>query len=385
MSVTPYSVLMSILCSDIFIVILYILRKKKILARYDGIFIILALYTLTFLRLFIPVEFNFVKIIHAPAVLNPVQRTLQRPILMEGWTVLTLLYAIWIIIAIFLIIRHLSLYFRVTGMLLGMPDARDARYRAYLEKINNRYGKQVKVNFRVSNIAGVPMGFGIRKFVILLPNHEYSDDQLYYILLHEFNHFYNHDILVKLLTKLFCCLFWWNPVAYLLSVELENTLEIKCDLTSTALLSKKEKIGYLETILECLKKTIADSKKLFRCSTALFHTDRMDLLPERMTAITKRGTRKSCIFKLTLLVFVFALIYLSSYALVFQPYIPLSGQLRKNMDIVSPEHDAYITVDEYGNYFLILEGTDIKVSISKDNAELYLSNGIATKKGGMDQ
>ena len=291
MSVTPYSVLMSLLCSDLFIIILYILRKKKILARYDGIFIILGLYTLTFLRLFIPIEFDFVKIIHTPAVLNPVQRTLQRTIPIGGWTVLSLLYACWIAMAAFLILRHLFLYVHVTRKLLRLPDAVDTRYTDYLEKINHSYCRRIKVNFRISGITGVPMGFGLRNKIILLPLQEYSDDQLYYILLHECNHFYNHDILIKLMTRLFCCLFWWNPVVYLLSLELENILEIKCDLTATSLLNKAEKIGYLETILECLKKTMAGSKRLFGCSTALFHTDRMDLLPERMAAITKKAEK----------------------------------------------------------------------------------------------
>lgn len=44
------------------------------------------------------------------------------------------LYACWIAMAAFLILRHLFLYVHVTRKLLRLPDAVDTRYTDYLEK-----------------------------------------------------------------------------------------------------------------------------------------------------------------------------------------------------------------------------------------------------------
>ena len=69
--------------------------------------------------------------------------------------------------------------------------------------------------------------------------------------------------------------------------------------------------------------------------------------------------------------------------LIFQPCLTLSEQQQKEMGIISSEHTAYITVDENGNYFFILDGTDIQINIAEEAAEQYLANGIAAEKGGM--
>lgn len=383
MSVTAYSFLMSLLCSDLFIILLYLSRKKKLLAGHDGILLISVLYALTFIRLFMPVEFGFVKIIHAPAVLNPVQTAVRHLGPVAGLPLGTLLLIGWFLVTFLLIGKHLILYNLVMRKLLLLPAAENERYSACLEKINSVYKKKIRVTFRISNVTNVPMGFGIRKKIILLPCQDYSDENLYYIFVHECNHFYNHDILVKLLTKLFCCLFWWNPVVYLLKAELENTLEIKCDLTSTAILDKPEKIKYLETIVEVLKQSIAGSKILFQYSTALFQADRKRLLPERMTAVTKNKFSKRNLLKACMMAVAFCIIYIGSYLVVFQPYIPLSETQQKEMHILPVnEGSAFICIDQNGNYYYVLAGTDIKVKISKADAEAYLKAGIKLKEEG---
>mgnify|MGYP001852375549 CR=1 FL=1 len=383
MSVTAYSFLMSLLCSDLFILLLYLSRKKKLLAGHDGILLISVLYALTFIRLFMPVEFSFVKIIHAPSVFNSVQTAIRHSRPVAGLSLGTLLLIGWFFVAFLLIGKHLILYNLVMRKLLLLPAADNARYSACLKKINSAYKKKIHVTFRISKITNIPMGFGIRKKIILLPCQDYSDENLYYIFVHECNHFYNHDILVKLLTKLFCCLFWWNPVVYLLKAELENTLEIKCDLTSTAILDKPEKIQYLETIVAVLKQSIAGPKILFRYSTALFRSDRKQLLPERMTVITKNKFSKQNFMKACILAVSFCIIYIGSYLAVFQPYIPLSETQQIEMNILpANEGAAFICADPNGNYYYVLAGTDIKVNISKKDAEAYLKAGIELKEEG---
>ena len=68
---------------------------------------------------------------------------------------------------------------------------------------------------------------------IYLPKCEYSEEELYYILLHECTHFANGDLYIKWLTQICRCLCWWNPLVYKMQDMLEKNLEIRCDLTVT--------------------------------------------------------------------------------------------------------------------------------------------------------
>ena len=64
MAISTYSVIMAVLCSDIFIILLYILRKKRILTSYYGITLLTILYILTVFRMLFPLEFDFTIIIN---------------------------------------------------------------------------------------------------------------------------------------------------------------------------------------------------------------------------------------------------------------------------------------------------------------------------------
>lgn len=104
-----------------FILLLYLSRKKKLLAGHDGILLISVLYALTFIRLFMPVEFSFVKIIHAPAVFNSVQTAIRHSRPVAGLSLGTLLLIGWFFVAFLLIGKHLILYNLVMRKLCCCP------------------------------------------------------------------------------------------------------------------------------------------------------------------------------------------------------------------------------------------------------------------------
>ena len=63
-------------------------------------------------------------------------------------------------------------------------------------------------------LAATPMLFGVLRPAIILPDREYTDEQLRAVLLHELTHLRRKDILVKWLSVLSCAVHWFNPVVF---------------------------------------------------------------------------------------------------------------------------------------------------------------------------
>ena len=64
----------------------------------------------------------------------------------------------------------------------------------------------------------IPSVVGLRKPKIVVPDN-LSDKDLYYILLHELEHYQSGDLYFIALSQLLCIIYWWNPLVYLLNQQ----------------------------------------------------------------------------------------------------------------------------------------------------------------------
>lgn len=90
---------------------------------------------------------------------------------------------------------------------------------------------RVKRNIAIKRCKAVstPMIFGIIKPVLLMPDVEFTSEELSIVLRHELVHLKRHDILYKLLIMLACTVYWFNPMVYIMSKAANNDLELACD------------------------------------------------------------------------------------------------------------------------------------------------------------
>ncbi len=84
--------------------------------------------------------------------------------------------------------------------------------------------------------------------MILLPNLLFEDEELRYILTHEFDHYYRHDLLWKLCFEILTAVYWWNPLMWFLKKELSAITELKADDTVIKSLDAEKRISYLECL-----------------------------------------------------------------------------------------------------------------------------------------
>ena len=112
---------------------------------------------------------------------------------------------------------------------------------------------------------GTPLTYGILRPVILLPAHIVEKrESVSYVLLHEFTHIRRLDCLSKLLLTAALCLYWWNPLVWIM-VHLANTdMEVACDEAVLQELGEDLRKHYAAMLVE-LESQRVSSSLLYSC------------------------------------------------------------------------------------------------------------------------
>lgn len=115
--------------------------------------------------------------------------------------------------------------------------------------------KNIRKNIRLIEMPGngiIPSVVGLRKPKIIISENTPEQD-LHYILLHEIEHYQLHDLYFIALIQLLCIAYWWNPLFYLLRDLLKKMMEFRVDSLVVENFDEKQKIDYLESVLNCFK------------------------------------------------------------------------------------------------------------------------------------
>ena len=133
-----------------------------------------------------------------------------------------------------------------------------------------------------STYAATPMLIGIFNPTIVLPNHEYSDEQLYGILLHELTHMRRFDIFVKWLSLFACAVHWFNPLVWITRRKIDHICELACDEAVIRNMNAYNKQNYGETLL-----AVASTKKIPLPVVSTTMCAEKQAVKERLAAIMK--------------------------------------------------------------------------------------------------
>ena len=238
--------------------------------------------------------------------------------------------------------------------------ARDPLAEEILQSIRKESKRSLKVQVFRTERASTPMGVGIFRRKIILPCGDIPQRELEYILRHEYTHFLHGDLWVKLLTQVYCCLFWWNPLVYLLRRDLPQILEIRCDMAVTKDYTVSQKAEYLQTIVNSLKRMgkERDTSRQFLVSARLLASEDSLSLVERFRLISggqepRRLMAASLVTGALCLLFVsYLFIFQSAYEPGEQDYLDISS----NPFLVVDFGEAYLVKHSDGTYSLVTEG-----------------------------
>ena len=99
-----------------------------------------------------------------------------------------------------------------------------------------------------------PMMVGFFKPTVLLPDKDYSKDELELIIRHEMTHFKRLDVWYKLLLMLANAIHWFNPVIYFMTRTATRDMEYFCDDTVVKNADAEYKKNYSLAILKSMRK-----------------------------------------------------------------------------------------------------------------------------------
>ena len=133
-----------------------------------------------------------------------------------------------------------------------------------------------------NQLATTPMILGVFRPMIILPDKDYSKEQLHAILSHELTHLRRKDIFIKWLTLIATALHWFNPIVWLARREIDRSCELSCDEAVIRNLDTNGKRVYGNTLIE----VSANSKAPRAIASATMCEDKKNL-KEILGAIMK--------------------------------------------------------------------------------------------------
>ena len=346
MHITLFSFVTAVLLSSLLIVVLYLSRKSAKTIRMLNFGYLACLYLFCLGRMFFSVELPFATVINAPSLMNPVHDFNEANLpMMEGdFFVSNLLLLVWAVGSVFLFVQFLIRYHRGKREIDRMPKQGNQVLQELLDELQRGNKRCIPIQVLCCSGLSTPCGIGLLRRQILLPSQEYTEEELFHILRHELQHFQTHDLLVKWMIRVFQCLFWWNPLVYLLGKDLDQVLEIKCDLSVVKNYSRQETLAYMRTIKNQLERSMDIEKTAPVGSTALVGNFAMSNVEERFSYIVKslKPNKWKELSKPVFTVLFLALI-IGSYSIVLQS------------NFEEPE------VDENGNHIDYMTQDDIRV------------------------
>lgn len=321
MHITLFSFVTAVLLSSLLIVALYLSRKSAKTIRMLNFGYLACLYLFCLGRMFFSVELPFAAVIRAPSLMNPLHDVNEAnlPMMDGAFWVSDLLLLVWAVGSILLFAQFLIRYHRGKRDIDRLPKQENQVLQKILDELQRGNKRRIPIQVLCCSGLSTPCGIGLLRRQILLPSQEYTEEELFHILRHELQHFQTHDLLVKWMIRVFQCLFWWNPLVYLLGKDMDQVLEIKCDLSVVKNYSRQETLAYMRTIKNQLEQAIHTEKIVPVASASLVGNFAMSNVEERFLYLAEslKPNQRKELSKPAFAVLFVALI-MASYSFVLQ-------------------------------------------------------------------
>ena len=344
------SFLITMLWSLIFTCMFLGMRKTKILRSKVGISGSIVICIILLVRMAIPFDIGIARKIEVywswflkwykivnmePHKIGPVSLTImQMTALILG------------AVAVILVIRFAATYFNQITI-CRQCVMQEAAYEGVLQRICEQMNYHRRIMLVKSSEVDSPLCIGFRTSYIILPETEFSEKELEYIFTHEITHLKHHDLYYMMAANLLNCVFWWNPLTYVVRTELSYALEVRCDIRVTSDYTVEERNTYLQTILKVLSHKTRKKKLLVGGTTGFASYGYNQAMEERFRAVidkepvngnSKTGFHIWCLGMFGLMA--------CSYLFVVTPFYDTGTGPGQEID----SSDVWLTVDEDGEY-----------------------------------
>lgn len=240
-------------CTALFLTIyIYFIIYVKKDVLYSGMKFAFYAIGLILVKMLIPINFPFTITISSEKILPVISRSLFHYIGDTHIGLAEILVCIWVVGAAWNLF-HLFV--------------KETRFRNYLRAFRvsdiSRYPKVAKAlelsgapkfSVCIVPIKISPCISGLREPVLVLPDLDFTEKELYYICRHEVEHYKKHDLWLKLFVNLVICVQWFNPITRMLNRELTLAFELADDSLSLEGCSEAECLEYADCLIQLSNK-----------------------------------------------------------------------------------------------------------------------------------
>lgn len=137
-----------------------------------------------------------------------------------------ILFTLWFAIAAFLAIRICIKHIRSCRLYnMSLPFCEEKATKWLQSHHSFR-----KIDLRKSELIKSPLAYGIIHPVILLPSGTSLDEEEFLCVMeHEWIHIHRWDIFVKYLLYMTVCIYWFNPLVWIMAIMADRDIEMACD------------------------------------------------------------------------------------------------------------------------------------------------------------
>ena len=371
---------MSVIFSNLMILLLYLIFRKEALMTKIGVSAIGISFLVIIVRMAFPYELLFLSNnIHftgLPALIVgaiPVEHFFD-----ERLSVWSFLMMAWLIGAVIVFVRFIkeerSLAAIIKASRREFSPASDVG--KVFEQIQKEFPKLRRVQVCTFSRCESPFIYGIWKPCIFLPEGMRLDEkELYYVLRHEASHYLCHDLYLKLFVRCLCIIYWWNPICYFLKKKVDTLLEMRVDHSIAK--EPEQKAAYLKCLLSVADYVTGKNRAAGSVCIVSFCGESSTELKQRFQMLINEEKKLS--YKLVRSAFLFgvAALFLLSYVYIFEPlYIHPEDMI----GVITPGPDnAFFIERNDGSYDFYLEGKYVSTEDSLD----YFNDDIPIYKEGI--
>ena len=172
-----------------------------------------------------------------------------------------------------------------------------------------------------------PFVFGLLHPVIVVPDKEYSEDELKYVIDHELTHINQHDLFLKWLFNVLTAIFWWNPFIWMIKKQADNAIELSNDISLYRSMNEEERTDYAALLL----KTAGFSFKYDSNHSLSLATHSDPLIRSRINNIINSDRSKQSFIALHICLMI--IIVSISMVVTIEPYSIHSDQIEDTYDL----------------------------------------------------
>lgn len=307
------------------------------------------------IRMVIPINFPFTYTVYSYNFLPKLLNFSTYPIPKSGIRIDTIMLVIWCIIAVFLLLELLFCYLHFRRYLshFYVPDS--DQWNHIKENLRPYCKKAITIAVIPHHISPAIIGF-FNPIIILPDISHYSEEEIYYICVHEISHYTRHHLWLSLLMEIVCRIHWWNPFVRYMKKEFSLFLELSNDFFLMQTVPKFNTVRYADLIVKTTK--FLQNSKIALPSTLLnFSSNNSSSLTTRVRLLlnpqkVKESYRKSSaiIYSCIISMFVLLSIFIVPEA-TYDDFVPDNDSMGYS---VTPTN-AYI-IDTGNIYHIYLNG-----------------------------